>query len=111
MKYNKSEIMKKAWKLYRMAQKWTTPETFAWALKKAWAEAKEVVANHSGKHEINFGTMMHPITVIVDMDSLTVSGNTFNCRREIKGYGCKWDANNKVWTGTRDQLYALVSAN
>lgn len=111
MKYNRSEIMKNAWKLFRMAQKWVEPETFSWALKRAWAEAKEAIAKHSGKHEVNFGTLMHPISVIVDMDRLIVSGNTFNCRREIKKYGCKWDAERKVWAGTREQLFALVSEN
>ena len=42
-KYNKSEIMKKAWSLYRMAQKWVEKKSFSWALTKAWAEAKETV--------------------------------------------------------------------
>lgn len=35
MKYNKSEIMKKAWELNK-----TTNHTFSICLKKAWAEAK-----------------------------------------------------------------------
>lgn len=43
MKYNKSEIMKKAWSFYRMAQKWIEKKNFSWALKKAWSEAKEAV--------------------------------------------------------------------
>lgn len=46
MKYNRSEIMKEAWKLYRMSRKWVNniEWTFSRALKRAWAMAKEAVA-------------------------------------------------------------------
>ncbi len=43
MKYNKSEIMKNAWSLYRTAQNWVENHDFAWALKRAWKAAKEAV--------------------------------------------------------------------
>ena len=34
-KYNKSEIMKAAWNIYRMAQKWVDKLTFGECLKRA----------------------------------------------------------------------------
>lgn len=42
-KYNLTQIMKAAWNYYRMAQKWVEKKNFSWALKKAWAEAKETI--------------------------------------------------------------------
>ena len=39
MKYNRSEIMKRAWELYRTYRRWE--RTFAWCLTKAWAEANQ----------------------------------------------------------------------
>lgn len=42
--YNKSEIMKSAWNLYRISQKWVGEHTFSWALKRAWQEAKEKIS-------------------------------------------------------------------
>lgn len=43
MKYNKSEIMKKAWELYRKALGWLEHYrlTFAQALKRAWQMVKD----------------------------------------------------------------------
>lgn len=43
MTYNKSEIMKKAWSLFRQSQKWADAYklTFSAALKRAWNNAKE----------------------------------------------------------------------
>lgn len=38
MKYNKSEIMKKAWNIFR-----STRRTFSESLKESWRQAKEVV--------------------------------------------------------------------
>lgn len=39
MKYNRSEIMKRAWELYRTYRRWE--RSFSWCLTKAWAEAKQ----------------------------------------------------------------------
>ena len=44
MKYNKSEVFKNAWNLYRMAQKWVQKLSFGECLRRAWAKAKETVA-------------------------------------------------------------------
>ena len=46
MKYNRSEIMKRAWELYRLYNsRWE--RTFAWCLTKAWAEAKQEAADNA----------------------------------------------------------------
>ena len=41
MKYNRSEIMKKAWKFYRESKLMNDNKTFAECLRNAWALAKE----------------------------------------------------------------------
>lgn len=43
MKYNRSEIMKRAWDLYRTYRRWE--RTFSWCLSKAWEEAKQEAAD------------------------------------------------------------------
>ena len=41
MKYNRREIMKNAWNLYKMAQKWVNKLSFGECLKRAWEKAKD----------------------------------------------------------------------
>lgn len=43
-KYNMSEIMKAAWNLFRMSQKWVDSLSFAECLRRAWANAKKAAA-------------------------------------------------------------------
>lgn len=44
MKYNKSQIMKSAWEVYRMSSKWAGQKLdFAKCLRRAWASAKRDV--------------------------------------------------------------------
>lgn len=43
MKYNKSEIMKAAWSLYKMSRKWVTSLDFAECLRRAWKKAKQAI--------------------------------------------------------------------
>ena len=45
MKFNRSEIMKAAWSLYRMSMKWTAAHrlSFSECLRRAWAKAKDEV--------------------------------------------------------------------
>lgn len=40
-KYNRSEIMKKAWNLFHKSQRWVDKLSFAEGLRKSWKEAKE----------------------------------------------------------------------
>lgn len=108
-KYNLSQIMKAAWSYYRMAQKWTEKKDFSWALKKAWAKAKDAARVFTGlvRNVQVAGTLMHPILVNVDMDALTVTGNTFPVRKLMRELGLNWDKTSKSWTGSRETLNAL----
>ena len=45
MKYNKSEIMTRAWSLFRMSQKWVDSLTFSECLRRAWDAAKKDIEN------------------------------------------------------------------
>lgn len=108
-KYNLSEIMKNAWTQYRTSQKWVSPLSFSDCLRRAWAKAKEAVRIFTGlvRNVQVAGTMMHPILVNVDMDSLTVTGNTYPVREMMRELGLSWDRESKAWTGSRDVLNAL----
>lgn len=43
MKYNKSEIMKAAWKLFNMAKNWVSKLSFSECLRRAWETAKNEI--------------------------------------------------------------------
>lgn len=112
MKYNKSEIMKNAWTRYR---KYNAPyygkiiHTFSSCLKAAWAEAKKAACAFTGmvRNVQVAGTLMHPVLVNIDMDNLTVTGNTFPVRKMMRELGLNWDSSNKAWAGSREALNAL----
>lgn len=108
-KFNLSEIMKKAWELFRMAKKWTTPKSFSWALRQAWKDAKEAAREFTGivRNVQVGGTLAHPVLVNIDMDKLTVTGNTFPVRQMMREFGLDWDKARKAWTGSRETLNAL----
>lgn len=78
-------------------------------MKAAWAEAKKAARVFTGivRNVQVAGTMMHPVLVNVDMDDLTVTGNTFPVRKLMRELGLDWDKENKAWTGTRETLNAL----
>ena len=108
-KYNKSEIMKAAWNIYRMAQKWVDKLTFGECLKRAWADAKKAARVFTGivKNVQVAGTLAHPVLVNVDMDNLTITGNTYPVRQMMRELGLDWNADKKAWTGSRETLNAL----
>jgi len=108
-KYNLSQIMKAACNYYRMAQKWVEKQNFSWALRKAWAEAKKAARVFTGlvRNVQVAGTLMHPVLVNVDMDNLSVTGNTYPVRQLMRELGLSWDKENKAWTGSRETLNAL----
>ena len=64
MKYNKSEIMKKAWSIRKVSMNWVSPLSFADCLRRAWAEAKKAARQFCGivRNVQVAGTLMHPIT-------------------------------------------------
>lgn len=117
-KYNMAEIMTAAWNTYRKYNagygtdrngKKIIRWTFAACLKKAWAEAKEAARVFVGiVRDVKVsGTVCHPILVNVNMDNLTVTGNTFPVRQLMHELGLVWDGVAKAWTGSRDALNAL----
>ena len=108
-KYNKSEIMKAAWNIYRMAQKWIDKLSFGECLKRAWAAAKKAARVFTGivKNVQVAGTLCHPVLVDVDMDNLTITGNTYPVRQMMRELGLDWNADKKAWTGSRETLNAL----
>ena len=109
MKYNKSEIFKNAWKLFKMSMKWIQKLSFGECLRRAWAEAKEKVAMAK---KIKLGQ----ITIMIDRNALcvnlynrTVQGNTYHVRKELKSFGLLWNPYERVWEGTTEQLEKLCS--
>ena len=108
-KYNLSEIMKKAWTLRKMSLKWVTSLSFGECLRRAWAAAKEAAREFTGLiRDVRVGgTLMHPILVNVDMDALTVTGNTYPVRKLMRELGLDWDSQSKTWTGSREALNTL----
>lgn len=109
-KYNLSKIMKSAWNYFKKFNAHgKTSWTFSLCLKKAWADAKAAACVFTGlvKNVQVAGTLMHPVLVNVDMDNLTVTGNTFPVRQTMRELGLTWDKANKAWTGSHETLNAL----
>lgn len=108
-KYNMSEIMKQAWSLRKMSLKWVDSLSFSECLRRAWKAAKEAARVFTGivKDIQIAGTLMHPVLVDVDMDNLTVTGNTFPVRKLMRELGLDWDKDSKAWTGSRETLNAI----
>lgn len=109
MKYNKSEIFKNAWKLFKMSMKWIQKLSFGECLRRAWAEAKEKAAM-TNKFKLG------QITIMIDRNALcvnlynrTVQGNTYHVRKELKSFGLLWNPYERVWEGTTEQLEKLCS--
>lgn len=109
MKYNKSEIMKKAWSLRKMSLKWVKPICFGECLRRAWADAKDAARVFTGlvRNVKVGGTLMHPILVNIDMDTLRITGNTFPVRQLMREFGLSWDKDAKAWTGSRETLNSI----
>lgn len=78
-KYNLSEIMKKAWEIYRKFKTFAHPLSFGECLKRAWDDAKKAL---TAVVEITLGT------VKAAADKLVASGEyeEISCR-EWNGYG------------------------
>lgn len=110
MKYNKAEIMRNAWSMFRHSKKTCTrPLTFGECLSRVWAKAKHDARTFSGvvRGVAVAGTLCHPVRVDIDLDDCTVSGNTFNAKQTLKAAGLTWDAKRRVWVGSRETLHAL----
>jgi len=104
MKYNKSEIMKTAWELFRKYE----ASTLSSSLKRAWAIAKEKNFEESCKElKIVEAVVRHcKVIITISKDGANISGSTFNCKQELKKFGCRW--NGKAWTCNYDEGIALI---
>ena len=98
-KYNLSEIIKAAWNLRKIGE----------CLRRAWKAAKDAARVFSGlvRNVQVGGTLAHPVLVDIDMDALTVTGNTYPVRSMMREFGLVWDRDNKAWTGSRETLNSL----
>lgn len=104
-KYNLSNIMKEAWKLYKDFQKCVAEykKTFSECLKIAWAWAKERVAKAEKVAE-NIVTALDicGAEVMVNVSEGTIYGETWKCSKYIRKYGFKFNSKDKVWEGTSE---------
>lgn len=107
MKYNKSEIMKAAWNLYRMFQKCVTKLSFSECLRRAWANAKnenettqKLMSNNCCK-VICGNRLGLRRTVVADYTmGWIVTGKTYAARKELKSAGFRWDPESSNWFTT-----------
>lgn len=78
-------------------------------MRRAWKAAKEASRVFSGlvRNVQVGGTLAHPVLVDIDMDTLTVTGNTYPVRSMMREFGLVWDRDNKAWTGSRETLNSI----
>lgn len=105
--YNKSKIMKEAWRLFKenktLVEKYR--RSFSWCLKSAWHKAKinakaESVINDAVVPSKN-GTMYIKYGVVDDCTmGWNVFGKTFYNKREIRRLGFLWSPETKCWYTT-----------
>lgn len=107
MKYNKSEIMKAAWNLYKMAQKWVNSLSFSECLRRAWANAKTAIVNSKKILSDDCCKMIRgcllgiKYTIVGDYTmGWLVTGKTYAARKELKAAGFVWDPYCKQWYTT-----------
>ena len=117
-KYNKSEIMKKAWELFRTFQRDVSPLSFGECLSRAWHFAKANVARNDRLNRvIENGESVNGCYVrkenAADMGRIgyIITGKTYNFRKELKRFGFRFDGETKCWfTFDRNDAIRFVSA-
>ena len=104
MKYNKSEIMKHAWSLFRMSQKWVDSLAFSECLRRAWDAAKKDIENtqklmSNGCMKVVNGSRLGLCrTIVADCEmGWIVTGKTYAARKELKAAGFRWDPESSNW--------------
>lgn len=98
-KYNRSEIMKRAWVLVKKENM-----DISSALKKSWKEAK----NMNGKIKMN---VVGNETFTVDTETGKVSGKTYKSKDFLKdNFDAKWDAESREWTVDADKFNAELNS-
>lgn len=109
-KYDLSNIMKRAWTLYRGSRKlserfWITMSE---AMKKAWAEAKAAVKANAVIAQRYFNFCISGCEVLVNLGDGVVSGETYKCKETLKAYGLKFNGHEKYWEGAIEDIEELV---
>ena len=104
MKYNKSEIMKKAWSLFKMSSKWVNSLSFSECLRRAWKSAKaSIVTARSLEHEIckiisgSRLYMRRAVVACAGVMGWVVFGKTYAARQDLKRMGFRFDGEAKAW--------------
>lgn len=107
MEYNKSEIMKAAWNLRKMSQKWVNSLSFSECLRRAWANAKKAIVNRKrilsdDCCKVICGSLLGiKYTIVSDCTmGWLVTGKTYAARKELKAAGFTWDPYCKQWFTT-----------
>jgi hypothetical protein len=103
LKANKSEVMKKAWSLYRMSQKWINSLSFSECLKRAWVDAKAKSVEYFGQVTLN----INGIYCEVNTFNGYVVGNTYKVREILKQYGLEYNGYERLWEGNREAVQEL----
>ncbi len=111
-RYNKSQIMKNAWKLVKDSHKWCKEFwiTLSEALKREWAKAKKTVAAEEKLQAMGnyFYGSIGTARVHFNINEGIVSGNTYRCKETLKQYGLRFNGTEKYWEGTCDQVRELA---
>ncbi len=103
LKVSKSEVMKKAWKLYRMSQKWVNGLTFSECLKRAWKEAKTKAVEYFGHVTLN----INGIYCEANTFNGYVTGNTYKVREILKQFGLEYNGYERLWEGNHETIQEL----
>lgn len=93
MKYSKSEIMTRAWSLFKMSQKWVDSLTFSECLRRAWGAAKMDVKNTQK-------LMSNGCMKVVNGSRLGLRRTVVAARKELKAAGFRWDSEASNWFTT-----------
>lgn len=111
-KYNLSNIMKRAWTLYKGARKLSERFWIAMseAMKKAWAEAKAMVKANAIIAQKYFNFNIRGCEVLINLGDGIVSGETYGCKETLKAYGLKFNGHEKYWEGSTEDIEDLVRA-
>ena len=104
MKYNKSEIMKNAWNLFRDSKKWVVSISFSECLHRAWKKAKESVKTaetlqHEVCNVISGSRLYMRRSPIAEAGTMgwVIFGKTYAARRDLERMGFRFDGESKNW--------------
>ncbi|MGF7145277.1 hypothetical protein HNQ56_003718 [Anaerotaenia torta] len=106
LRVSKSVVMKKAWELFKMSQKWVDKLSFSECLKRAWATEKRNAVEYVGQ----VGLYINGAYCTAMIATGYVEGNTFKAREILKKFGLGWNGYEKVWEGTQKQMQELCRA-